>query len=139
MASGTSTTPTRFEISVCSLSGVSIWVDQRGNPHATTHMTFQRSSKKSSGSLASDPDVAASHPAIANEPCGDQLGGIDGDRDTDGLGCLDDSRVDADDLAARVDERSAGVARIEGGVRLNHVLDLSSRPGLQRAAQGAHN
>src|SRR6266550_611123 len=51
MASGTSTTPTRFEISVCSLSGVSIWVDQRGNPHATTHMTFQRSSKKSSGSI----------------------------------------------------------------------------------------
>jgi hypothetical protein len=54
------------------------------------------------------------------------LGGIDGDGEQ-----MDDGRVDADHLTTRVDERSAGVARVEGGVCLNHVFDLPSRPGLQ--------
>ena len=87
--------------------------------------------------LAGDPDVAAAHAAIADQPRRDELGGVDGDREADALGGLDDGGVDADHLAARVDQRATGVARVERGVGLNHVFDQPTRAGLQRAAKGA--
>ena len=60
----------------------------------------------------------------------DQLGHdltreVDRDREADALiaaGLAVDLAVDADQLAARVDERAAGVARIDGGVGLDEVV-----------------
>src|SRR6185437_1780782 len=53
-----------------------------------------------------------------------------------------DRGVDPDDLTAHVDERAAGVARVDRGIRLNEVLDAAiRRPGkAHRAAPlGAHD
>ena len=38
-----------------------------------------------------------------------------------------DRRIDADDLALEVQERSTGIARVDRGVRLNEILVISNR------------
>ena len=54
---------------------------------------------------------------------------IDGNCEPEPLGHVliagraDDGRVDADELAVCVDERAAGVAGVDGRVRLNEVLE----------------
>ena len=62
---------------------------------------------------------------------------VDGDGEADPLvaaGVAGDGRVDADDLAAEVDQRAAAVAGIDGGVGLQEVLeaDRRRRPGAGR-------
>ena len=46
-------------------------------------------------------------------------------------GLAGDRRVDADDLAADAHQRAAGVARIDGGVGLDEVLDAALAPARQ--------
>ena len=48
---------------------------------------------------------------------------VDGDGEADVLGAGDDGGVDADDLAAGVDQRPAGVAGVDGGVGLDEVVE----------------
>jgi hypothetical protein len=36
---------------------------------------------------------------------------------------VDDGRIDADELAARVDERAAGIPGVDGRIGLNEVLE----------------
>src|SRR3989442_9377213 len=62
---------------------------------------------------------------------------VDGDREAVTrveAGLARDRRVDADHLAADVDERPARVARVDGGVGLDrseeHTSELQSRPHL---------
>ena len=59
------------------------------------------------------------------------------DGKTEPLGRQNDRGVDADDFAERVDQRTAGVARIERGVGLNHVVDQPAGLGTKRAAERA--
>ena len=61
------------------------------------------------------------------------------DREAQALAGQDRRRADAHGGAAVVDERTAGVAGVEGGVRLHDVLDEPSRAGAQRAAERAHD
>src|SRR5262249_17387564 len=72
-----------------------------------------------------DTEPAAHDLALLADLGHDLLGDVDGHGEADAGGLRDalghDPRVDADDLAAGVDERPTGVARVDGGVRLDHV------------------
>jgi len=50
---------------------------------------------------------------------------VGGNREADARVAGDDRRVDADDLALHVDERPAGVARIDRGVGLKEIVERS--------------
>src|SRR5271156_2991397 len=69
----------------------------------------------------------------------DQLGAVDRDGEADSLRGQYDRGVDADYLAARVDQRSAGVTGIERGVGLNDVVDQAPRTRPERTAERAHH
>ena len=49
-------------------------------------------------------------------------------------GLAEDRGVDADQLAARVDQRAAGVARVDRGVGLDEVL-VGGEPAFEAAAE----
>jgi hypothetical protein len=73
--------------------------------------------------LPGNADIAAPDLAVANQQPGDQLRRVDRGGKAKALGRQYHSRVDADHLAARVDERAAGIAWAERGVGLNDVVD----------------
>jgi hypothetical protein len=62
--------------------------------------------------LAAYADEAARDLAVLDKPACDILGRVDGDGETDALRRQNDGGVDANDFAARVDQRPAGVAGI---------------------------
>ena len=55
----------------------------------------------------------------------DAFGDIDGDGEAEVVAGVDAAGVDADDFAAEVDERSAGISRIDGGIHLEPVVEPS--------------
>ena len=68
----------------------------------------------------------------------DLLGGVDRDREADaavGLRRGRDLRVDADDAAARIEQRAAGVAGVDRGVGLHDVVDREVVGRLDRATE----
>ncbi len=76
------------------------------------------------------PDVLAAdaQPRPSNSPVPDKarrhvLGGVDGRCKAQPLGPQDDCSGHANDFAVRGDQRSARVAGVERGVRLNHVVN----------------
>ena len=73
--------------------------------------------------LTRDADVAARDLPVANQSRHDELGGVARYGKAQALRRQDDGGVDADDFAARVDQRAAAVAGVEGGVGLDHVVD----------------
>ena len=83
--------------------------------------------------------MRAPDPSVADQRADDPLGGgIHRDRETE-TGARERS-VDPDDAPRGVGQRSAGVARIQRGVGLDHVVDhpdLRSGPRRQRPAEGA--
>jgi hypothetical protein len=89
--------------------------------------------------LARDADEAAPDAPLLDEPRGHPARGVARYREADALRGADDGRVDADDLAARVDKRSPGIAGIERGVGLDHVVDEPPGGAAQRAAEPAHD
>lgn len=76
--------------------------------------------------LTGNADVASRDPAVADETRGDEFCHVDGDGEADALCRQNDRGIHADYFATGVDERSAGVARVERGVRLDHAIDQSS-------------
>ena len=87
--------------------------------------------------LAGDADPAAADAAVEQELGGDEFGGVDADGEAEALRGHDGRGVDADDLAARVDERAAGVAGVEGGVGLDDLVHHAAAGGAHAAAEGA--
>ena len=83
--------------------------------------------------LHAEPDVGVRHGLALDDLVGD-LGGVvarDGETDAgEALGVGAVQRADAHELALGVDERAAGVARVDGGVDLDQV-------GVERVARGA--
>ncbi len=64
---------------------------------------------------------------VFDESAGSSGDDVDGNREADALvaaGGAGDGRVEADDFAAQIHERSAAVARVDGGIGLNEVLEL---------------
>ena len=89
--------------------------------------------------VPADADVAAPHAAFAHQVHAHVLGRVDGGGEADALRRHDGRRVDAHHLAVGGDQRPAGVAGVERGVGLDHVVHLPPGPGSQRAAHRAHH
>src|SRR5262249_3233980 len=87
--------------------------------------------------LTRDAEVAAGDLALAQEGAGDELGGVDADREADAPPGGDHRGVHADDVAQGGDEGAAGVAGVQRGVRLHDVVDEAPGPAAQRPAEGA--
>ena len=85
--------------------------------------------------LRRDADVGAPHAAVPHQLAEHEVRGVGRDREADALRALDDRGVDADHLAARGDQRPAGIARVERRVGLDHVVDQPAGAGAQRAAE----
>ena len=84
--------------------------------------------------VAGDAEARAAHAAVLQHLGQHVLRRVGGDREADALRAHDDGGVDADHLAARVDQRPAGVAGVERGIGLDHVVDQAAV--LARAASG---
>src|SRR5208282_5162602 len=89
--------------------------------------------------VAGDSDIGAAYLAVLDQMTGDELGAVDGDREADSLRRQDNRRVDADYLAARVDQRPSGVAGIQRGVGLDNVIDQSARSRSERSSKRTHH
>src|SRR5258708_25891841 len=87
--------------------------------------------------LAGYADEAARDAAVADQPRGNERRSVDADGEADPLRLGDDGSVDADDFAARVDERTAGVAGIQRGIGLDDVVDQASTARAHRTPEGA--
>ena len=87
--------------------------------------------------IAGNAEPGAAHAAVLQDLRQHVLGGVGGDREADALRAHDDRGVDADHLAARVDERPAGIAGIEGRIGLDDVADQAAVLRAQRAADRA--
>ena len=85
--------------------------------------------------LSGDADIAAAHPALADQPRGDELDGSRRDREADALRHADDRGVDADDLARGGDQRPAGIAGVERRVGLDDAVDQPARAGAQASGR----
>ena len=71
------------------------------------------------------PDISPRHLAGFDELSGGEHEHVNGYGESASLahaGIAGDGRVDADDFAAQIDQRSAAVARIDGGVGLQEIL-----------------
>ena len=78
--------------------------------------------------------------AVGDKVVGDIFCGVDGNGEADasrGAARRVNRGVDADDFAVRVDERAAGIAAVDGGVRLNGLVNESGLAGLHSAAERA--
>src|ERR1035437_7732200 len=87
--------------------------------------------------LAAYADVTARDLAVLDEPAGDVFGRVDSDGETDALRGQDNGGVDANYFAARIDQRPAGIAGVQGGVRLDDIIDQPAGVGPEGTAQGA--
>ena len=76
--------------------------------------------------LPGDTDVAAPDPPVADQPAGDQPGCVARNGKANSLCRANHCRVHANDFSRGVDERSAGVARIQRCVGLNDVVDQAA-------------
>src|SRR5438034_1176071 len=80
--------------------------------------------------------------AIGDEIVGNVLRCVDGNGEPDAR-CRARGRVDrgvdADDFAVRIDQRAAGIAAVDGRIRLNGFVNESGLAGLHRAPKRADN
>ena len=77
--------------------------------------------------LTRHTDVASSDASFVDEFSRDEFRGVDRDGKTEPLGGHDHRGVDADHFASRIDERTAGVPRIQRGVGLDDIIDQTPR------------
>src|SRR5205085_4384269 len=87
--------------------------------------------------LPADADVAATNPTVLDQPTGDIFGRVHGDGETNPLGRQDHGRVHAYHFSARVDQRAAGIARIQRGIGLENVVHEPAGLGTERPAERA--
>ncbi len=89
--------------------------------------------------LAAHADVAAPDFAVLDQPAGDVLGRVNRDGEADALRRQNHRAVHADDFAARIDQRPAGIARVQRRVGLDDVVHQPAGIRAQRPAQRAHH
>ena len=89
--------------------------------------------------LSGHADVTPPDLAIFDEPAGDVFRGVDRDGKTDSLRRQNYRRVDADDFAARIDERTSGIAGVQRSVGLDDVVDKPAGARPEGASEGADN
>ena len=84
-----------------------------------------------------DAQIAVMHRAGLDDGFGRGLGDLRGNGEAcagEGAVVGDDEGVDADQLAMRIDQRSAGVAGVDGGVGLDEVAGLARIVGIRIGA-----
>src|SRR5215472_17816727 len=82
-------------------------------------------------------NVTAPDDAIADQLAGNELGGVDGDGEAESLCRQDGRRINANDLAGGIDQRSARISRIQCGVSLDYVVNQAAGLRAQGASQRA--
>ena len=82
-----------------------------------------------------DAEPGAVHAAMAQDLADHEAHRVAGDRKADALRAADHRGVDADDSASRRHQRAAGIAGIERGVGLDHVLDRPAAARGERTAE----
>src|SRR5947209_8218603 len=80
----------------------------------------------------------AAHLAVGDQVAHHAPRAVDGNGKPDALRLAVDRRVDADELAADVEERATGVARVDRGVGLDEV-GVGAFLAAERAVEGAHH
>src|SRR2546426_3419699 len=89
--------------------------------------------------LAGQADVTARDFALFDEPAGDVFRRVDRDGKTNSLRRQDYRRVDADNFTARIDQRPAGISRVQRGVGLDDVVDKPAGARPEGASEGTDN
>src|SRR5262249_15199760 len=87
-----------------------------------------------------DAQVGEMHAAFGNQVVRDSLCCVyrNGESDACGSACWSENRrIDSDHFAARIDQRSAGVAAVDGGVSLNRFIDKGRLASLHRSTKRA--
>ena len=74
---------------------------------------------------------------MANQFLDNALGARDGNGEPNALSVPVDSRIDTDQLALDVEQRPAGITRIDRGVGLDEVI-VRATVGIERAVERAH-
>src|SRR5580658_9373422 len=87
--------------------------------------------------LRSHSDVCADDAALRDQLARNQLRGVNCDGEAEALSWDNSGGVDADYLAARADQWSAGIAGVKGSVGLDDVVDEAAGLSAQGAAEGA--
>ncbi len=87
--------------------------------------------------LTGHTNVATPDFSIANQPSGDQPGCVARNGKADALRRTNHCRVHADYFTRGVNERTAGIARIQCRVSLNDVVDQATRLRIHRATERA--
>ena len=90
--------------------------------HLVVDAGDQRVPSRHRRGLSGHANIGAAYIAVADDLRQHKLRGVAGDGETDALRAVDDGGVDADDLAVHVEERTAGIALVDGGVGLNVVV-----------------
>lgn len=85
--------------------------------------------------LRCDAEMSPPNAPMDNELAQHELGRVARDGEAKPLGPSDNGRVDPDNLSSAGHERSTRVAGVQGGVRLNHVLDQAPFLTAERPAQ----
>src|SRR5437773_6514661 len=83
-------------------------------------------------------DVTAADPATGAELRQDRRRAIDGHGEADVAGARADGGIDADDFAARINQRPAAVAEVDRGVGLNVVVEAFVEQLASEEADHAH-
>ncbi len=97
---------------------------QHGDPAFTVQLLGDR--RRQRRRCGGDPDLGAIDAAVTDQRRDDRAGGVV-DRHRQPEPDARDRRVDADDATVPVGQRATGVARVQRGVGLDHVLDQAVR------------
>ena len=145
MATTCSSTATMIASGVSPASAAGPSRDDRGDLDARRLVELGGRPRGERAAAAGQAQVGPADPAVPDEGGEDGLRrGVERDGETEALADAgtDDRRVDADDPAPTVGQRTAGVARMERGVGLDHVVDDPGHlavGGGQRASEGGHD
>src|SRR5260370_27009591 len=109
---------------------------------ALLHGQVQRFAEPAADGQRLDAEKCAVDAAVGDEVVGDILCRVDGNGEADASGGAAggvNRGVDADDFTARIDERPAGIAAVDGRVGLDSFVNESGLAGLHGASERADN
>ena len=87
--------------------------------------------------LAGHADIAAPNFSVANQPARHEFRGVTCDRETDSLCRPDHGGVHPNNFTRRINERSARIARVQGGISLDDIVDQAARLRMHGASERA--
>src|ERR1051325_10493879 len=86
--------------------------------------------------LPSNAKMAPANFAFLDEPGSNVFGRINADRETDALGRENHRRIYPNNFAARINQRTTRITRVERRVGLHNVVNQPACPGAKGPAQG---